>query len=222
MNESAGKAARILIVEDDPDAARFAVRVLGTRFDVTHAADPVAALRQVAAEPWDLVVTDIEMPGMTGIELLERLLRVDPLLPVVVVTAHANVDNAVRALRNRADEFLQKPLRPDRLMAVASALVDKGRAARQVGHEIVLAIGAHPDDVEIGAGGTLLAHRTVGHKVAILTLSRGARGGQEGQRADESAAAARILGAELHLADLHDTMISESDPTISAMGRVVE
>ncbi|HXP18910.1 MAG TPA: response regulator [Streptosporangiaceae bacterium] len=216
--------ARILLVEDDPEAARFAVHVLGIQgdFDVTHTTDPAVAVRLARSKSWDLVVTDAEMPGMSGLELLEELRRQDPLLPVAVVTAHGTQDSAVSVLRNRADDVLAKPLRPDRLIGTAAALVGKGRAARAAGREVVLAIGAHPDDVEIGAAGTLLAHRGMGHRVAILTMSRGARGGQESRRAEESATAARILGAELYLEGLEDTRISEGDPTISAISRVVD
>ena len=63
---------RILVVEDDSEAAYYAVRVL-TRmghFNVVHTFDPVVALRRATAEPWDLVLTDVDLPGMTGLELL--------------------------------------------------------------------------------------------------------------------------------------------------------
>ena len=83
-------------------------------------------------------------------------------------------------------------------------------------------MGAHPDDVEIGAAGALLAHRAAGHEIAILTMSRGARGGPDDARAGESREAAPLLGAELYLEDMEDTRISESDPTISAIRAVVE
>jgi LmbE family N-acetylglucosaminyl deacetylase/CheY-like chemotaxis protein len=235
MGESRGRAfaarksgapapAKVLLVEDDHVAALFTVQVLTSHggFEVSHEADPKAALRAVTPGAWDLMITDIEMPGMTGIELLERVREVDPLLPVVVVTAHVTVGNAVGALRGSADEFLEKPLRPGPLIETVTALVAKGRAARRSGREVVLAIGAHPDDVEIGAGGTLLAHHGAGHRVAILTMTRGARGGLGDTRAGESEAAAAVLGAELFLEDLDDTMVSEGHPTITAMSRVVE
>jgi LmbE family N-acetylglucosaminyl deacetylase/CheY-like chemotaxis protein len=221
--EPGGSAGRILVVEDDPEAASFLIQVLGVRggFDVTHTADPVAALLRASSESWDLVLTDVEMPGMTGIELLESLRRVAPDLPVAVMTAHATVHNAVSALRGRADEFLQKPLHPAQLTDTVSRLVAKGRAERERKREVVLAIGAHPDDVEIGVGGTLAAHSQLGHQVAVLTLSRGSRGGLERERAEESEQAARILGAKLYLEDLEDTRISEGDPTIRIISRVI-
>jgi len=217
------KPARILVVEDDPEAASFIIQVLAVRgnFDVTHTADPVAALLRASTESWDLVLTDVEMPGMTGIELLESLRQVAPDLPVAIMTAHASVGSAIGALRSRADEFLEKPLRPAQLTATVTRLVAKGRAERQARREIVLAVGAHPDDVEIGVGGTLAAYHQMGHQVAILTLSRGARGGAEKERAAESGQSAQILGARLYLEDLEDTRISEGDPTIRIIGRVI-
>jgi LmbE family N-acetylglucosaminyl deacetylase/CheY-like chemotaxis protein len=215
---------RILVVEDDPEAAAYALHVLRTRggFEVTHIADPLAALGRARAERWDLVLTDVEMPGMTGIELLEAVREISPQLPVAVVTAHPSVDYAVRALRNKADEFLEKPVLPDKLVGTVAALVAKGRAAREAARQSVLAIGAHPDDVEIGAAGTLAMHRRLGHEVSILTLSRGARGGTEDTRAGESRKAADVIGATLYHEDLQDTSIREGDPTIGVITRIVQ
>jgi LmbE family N-acetylglucosaminyl deacetylase/CheY-like chemotaxis protein len=217
-------AARILIVEDDLESADYLLHVLGTRggFEVTHTPDPAIALARARAENWDLVITDVEMPGMTGIELLEQLREIAPQLPVAVVTAHPSVDYAIRALRNSADEFLEKPVRPAQLIASATALVAKGREAREAARQSVLAIGAHPDDVEIGAAGTLIAHRRMGHEVSVLTLSRGARGGTGHTRAGESRKAAEVIGATLYHEDLTDTGIGEGDPTIGVISRVVE
>jgi LmbE family N-acetylglucosaminyl deacetylase/ActR/RegA family two-component response regulator len=214
---------RILLVEDDPDTARFILHVLGSRagFDIEHAPSPAAALPRIGPERWDLVITDIEMPDMTGIELLETLRRQAPALPVAVITAHVTVDNTLGALRGRADDFLEKPLKPDALISSVTTLISRGRAGRG-GREVVLAVGAHPDDVEIGAAGTLLAHRAAGHEIAILTMSRGARGGRDEARAGEARDAATILGAALYLEDLEDTRITESDPTIGAIAAVIE
>jgi two-component system, NtrC family, response regulator HydG len=130
-SEQDGPAGRILVVEDDLVTARFVTQILGVRggFDVTHTADPVVALKLAATQPWDLVLTDVEMPGMTGLELLGALRRVAPGLAVIVMTAHSSLDYAMGALRNSADEFLQKPVRPDHLLAIVTALIDKGHAA---------------------------------------------------------------------------------------------
>jgi two-component system response regulator HydG len=219
-----GPPGRILLVEDDPVAAHFTKHVLGKRggFDVTHTPDPAVALKRASSETWDLVLTDVELPGMTGLELLEALRRIAPDLPVAVITAHESVDTAVRALRNRADEFLQKPVRADQLLATVTSLVAKGRAARLAARQAVLAIGAHPGDVEIGVAGVLLAHRAMGHEVSILTLTRGACDGTERTRAGESQMSALVLGATLFAEDLPDGRVGDGEPTIGVISGIVE
>jgi two-component system, NtrC family, response regulator HydG len=218
----ASQPGRILLIDDDRALGGYLTRIL-TRggFVVTHELDSVAALQRIETEPWDLLITDIELPGMTGLELLDRVRQLVPDLPVAVLTGHATVDYAVSALRSSAAEFMQKPISAEALLAKATGLVEAGRRARAVGRDTVLAIGAHPDDVEIGAAGTLLAHRAAGDTVVILTLSRGARGGDQLQRARESQNAADIIGARLFLNDLEDTHIAEGDPTICVIDQVV-
>jgi two-component system, NtrC family, response regulator HydG len=119
---------RVLVVEDDPEAALFVVHVLANRcrFEVIHTADPVVALRLATDEHWDLLVTDLDMPGMTGLELLGALRQVAPGLPVAVVSAHA-LDGAPAGLLGDADRYLEKPLRVDQLIATATALIGRGR-----------------------------------------------------------------------------------------------
>ncbi len=218
----ASEPGRILLIDDDRALGGYLTRIL-TRggFAVTHEMDSLAALQRIETESWDLMITDIELPGMTGLELLDRVRQLVPELPVAVLTAHATVDYAVLALRRSAAEFLQKPVSPEDLVAKATELVEAGRTARAAGRETVLAIGAHPDDVEIGAAGTLLAHRAAGDTVAILTLSRGARGGDQVQRARESQDAADVIGARLFLNNLEDTRIAEGDPTICVIDQIV-
>src|ERR1022692_3836836 len=98
-NEHADGPGRILVVEDDLVTGRVLTRLLGDRggFDVTHTTDPHNGLKRASSENWDLVLTDVEMPGMTGLELLQALRQVAPDLPVVVLTAHASVDFGVQA-----------------------------------------------------------------------------------------------------------------------------
>jgi len=216
-------AKRILLIDDERDFALWARRVLeaGGGFEFTYAPDPETGLRHVAAEPWDLLITDIEMPGMTGLELLRRVHLIEPALPVAVVTAHASLERAVTALRESAADFLSKPVPADVFRDKVAALAARGRAARAAARERVLAIGAHPDDVEIGAAGTLLAHKAAGDTVSILTMSHGARGGAEELRVRESEDAARIMGARLFLQDLEDTRIPEGDPAIAMIEEAV-
>lgn len=217
-----GQPGRVLLVDDDPVYGEFLRRVLSSGgFEVAHEPDAEGALARVHTEQWDLLITDIELPGVNGLELLDRARELAPGLPVAVLTGHASVDYAVSALRGAAAEFLQKPVSRALLVAKAAELIEAGRAAREEHRETVLAVGAHPDDVEIGAGGTLAGHSAAGDVLAILTLSRGAIGGDMGQRARESRESADILGARLFLRDLEDTRIPEGNPTIAMIEEVV-
>ena len=218
-------AYRVVIVEDDPDVAEYTRTVLEKRggFEVRHTPDPFAAQALVVEFEPDVVVTDIEMPGMTGLALMQQIRAVQPDLPIVVMTAHISVDYAVAALRAQADEFLTKPVGAVELVTVVSRLAADGRANREAARprEHVLAVGAHPDDVEIGVGGILASHRAAGDSVTILTLSRGAKGGQPDDRQHESLQSAEMLGARLFLEDLADTEITNNGQTVAMIERVV-
>ena len=99
-----------------------------------------------------MVLTDVEMPGMTGIELLGRLREIAPQLPVAVLTAHpCGWTTRSRRCGTAPTSSWRTSVEPDRLVAVVASLVAKGQAIREASRQSVLAIGAHPDDVEIGA-----------------------------------------------------------------------
>ncbi|HEY1531943.1 MAG TPA: response regulator [Galbitalea sp.] len=219
-------AYRVLVVDDDPDVALYTSTVLERRggCEVRAITNPTLARAAVDEFRPDVVVTDIEMPGMTGLELIGQLRADQPNLPVIVMTAHVSVDYAVGALRSQADEFLTKPIASPQLISIVQRLAQQGRASREAGRprEYVLAVGAHPDDVEIGVGGILAAHRDAGDTVVILTMSRGAKGGEPDSRQNESLQSADILGARLFLEDLVDTEITSNGKTIAIIERVIK
>ncbi|AWB88716.1 response regulator [Salinibacterium hongtaonis] len=215
---------RVIVIEDDPDVAFYIKTVLtkqGCIVQTFH--DPAFAQQAMRLYEPDVVITDIEMPGITGIQVIELVRAVRPGTPVVVMTAHVSVDYAVEALRANADEFLTKPIPSADLIAVVTRLADEFRRAKasMPDPEVVLAIGAHPDDVELGVGGILLGHRSAGDAVHILTLSRGGKGGQVSERQTEAFVSAEMLGARLHLEDLPDSEIAENEPTLSLIAKVV-
>ena len=117
-------AERILIVDDEEGLRRLLVRVLvKSGHEAIAVSGGAEALRQVAAEPFDLVITDIKMPEMDGLELLRQLKDFDPALPVIVMTAYGTVESAVEALRAGAYDYLAKPFEIDELkLTVAKAL----------------------------------------------------------------------------------------------------
>jgi CheY-like chemotaxis protein len=117
------------VVEDDPEAAEFFrhVLVVRGRFEVTHTPDPVTALALAAAQCWDLLLTDLDLPGMSGLELLAAVAPITPHLPGIVVTAYPLSLGVPAGLgTGQPDAILAKPVRAALLLGTASSL-----AARQ-------------------------------------------------------------------------------------------
>ena len=215
----------LLLVEDDPDQARLLVRWLEStgRYRVTHAPTGSDGEALIRGRDWDVVVSDIQLPGLSGLDLLRIAKEVLPYTPTLLVTAHQSFEYALDAIRGRADDFLVKPLSRTLFLEKVAALADRAAAERRMRCQTVLAVGAHPDDVEIGCGGILLRHRAEGDRVHVLTLSGGEQGGTASERVEEARRAAGILGACLFLGALHDTAISEGSETISLIeARIVE
>ncbi len=107
----------ILFVDDDPKAGELMLRFAeDAPFGCRVFSDPRQALEFFKESGADLVVTDLRMPGMTGVELLGALRQVDTEVPVIIITAHSTVDNAIEALRLGATDFIKKPFDMDELM----------------------------------------------------------------------------------------------------------
>ncbi len=213
---------RALVLEDDPDAARFLrislERYGGMQVEVaTTAEDALTALRR---ESFDVMISDIQLPGRSGLEALPEARAIDPLLAVMIVTAYPTFDHAVEALREAADDFMAKPVSAEAVVSRASELAQRTRARRTEHRQRVLAIGAHPDDVEIGIGATLAAHAAAGDELVILTLSGGAVGGRTSARRSEAAAAAAVVGARLVHLDFPDTRL-DPPALITAIEQVI-
>jgi two-component system, NtrC family, response regulator HydG len=123
---------RILLVEDNPEAALFATLVLGKhgRFEVTHTTDPVGALALAATRHWDLVLTELNLPGMSGLDFLAALRMLAPRLPVAILAAYVP-DACSTASRDSCcpDAVLRKPVPAARLLATVAALAISGRRA---------------------------------------------------------------------------------------------
>ncbi|OGR35522.1 MAG: Fis family transcriptional regulator [Desulfuromonadales bacterium GWD2_61_12] len=115
---------RILIVDDEEGMRRLLVRVLGREgYETVAVASGAEALRLVQSEIFELILTDIKMPGMDGLELLAEIKAFDPALPVLAMTAYGTVENAVQALRAGAYDYLTKPFETDEIkLTVAKAL----------------------------------------------------------------------------------------------------
>jgi two-component system, NtrC family, response regulator HydG len=107
-----------VLVVDDKEMMRDSVGTTLQRagFSVTTADGGEAALAQIAARRPDAVVTDLKMPGLTGLDLIDRIRLIDDELPVIMMTAFANVETAVRAMKLGAFDYITKPFEGDELV----------------------------------------------------------------------------------------------------------
>jgi two-component system, NtrC family, response regulator HydG len=125
---------RVLVADDEASARDSLARLLRSEgFEVDLAEDGEKALACLQDTSPDVLVTDLHMPGLDGLQLLERAREASPELIVVLVTAFADVDTAVRAMQNGAEHYLTKPVQFDELLVI----VDRALARRRLEHEAV-------------------------------------------------------------------------------------
>src|SRR5689334_1599513 len=111
------RKGRILVVDDEVSARSGLEKLLRQEgFEVDVAIDGVNALQIAAERPPDVVVTDLKMPNMDGVELLKKIREQDRDLPVIMATAFGDVGSAVTAMREGADDYLTKPIDIDALI----------------------------------------------------------------------------------------------------------
>ncbi|MCC7263992.1 MAG: hybrid sensor histidine kinase/response regulator [Candidatus Latescibacteria bacterium] len=122
---------RILLVDDEEAILRSLGEVLkDLGYEVATALDGDEALKQVAALPVDLVISDVKMPRMDGIALLSRLQAQAPDLPVILITGHGDEETAISALQEGARDYLRKPIRVKALLAAIKRVQDQQQLER--------------------------------------------------------------------------------------------
>lgn len=120
--------AQVLIVEDDHDLREALVTTLElAKYQVREAANGEQALASLAKSPVDMVVSDVNMPGMSGHELLAEIQRLHPGLPTMLITAYGQISDAVSAMQSGAIDYLVKPFEPKVLVDAVSKVVGGGR-----------------------------------------------------------------------------------------------
>ena len=135
---------QVLLVEDDSDlreAIAVTLRMSGVEFAAFETAEE--ALSEIDPEADQLLVTDFRLPGMNGLQLLEQARQKTPHLPVVVMTAYADTQLAVQALKGGARYFLIKPFLPQQLLEVVARQQPRVASSKSAdGAEIVAADAA--------------------------------------------------------------------------------
>jgi DNA-binding NtrC family response regulator len=125
--------SRILVIDDEAALGENIQRMLRSRGDaVSVCVDPAKGLAECLANPPDLVLLDVRMPGMSGEEIFARLHEVHPGLPIVFLTAFGSVESAVLAMRNGAFDYLQKPFKREDLLLVVKRALSRAHLEHQV------------------------------------------------------------------------------------------
>lgn len=117
----------ILIIDDEKSIRNTLKEILEyEKFEVYEAADGTEALKLVAETDFEAILCDIKMPRMDGIEVLEKILSMKPDVPVIMISGHGNIDNAVEAIKKGAFDFISKPLDLNRLLVTLRNALDRG------------------------------------------------------------------------------------------------
>ena len=151
---------RVLLADDDRGVARSLRRVLvGENYDVTTVADGAEAAEALMKEPFDVVVSDIHMPNMSGVELLSLVRAYDLDVPVILLTGDPSLETAIEALKLGAIEYLTKPWENETLVAAVKRAV-KLHALARTKREAMKLLGAHPGAGDL-AGMSVALDRTL-------------------------------------------------------------
>ncbi len=162
---------RVLVVDDDPAIREFMETFLAKDgFEVTSLGDPEGAADEVKAGGYHLVVLDLMMPQMDGVEVLERIRKVDTDVAVVIFTGYPSLDTAVRSMKLDAVDYLKKPFNPEEFREVLDRVMRKKGLLRTPEENLHRVIGETIRGLRKERGLTLkqMARRT-GLSVSLLS-----------------------------------------------------
>jgi len=128
MKKTEGKT--IFVVDDQSSVCKAVAKTLKPlRCNVTWFTDPAECLKEIKLHDCDLVISDVRMPGMDGMELLRRIKQIIPTVPVLLVTGYGDVPLAVRAVKAGAVDFIQKPLEADSFRQTVKSILRQEAAS---------------------------------------------------------------------------------------------
>jgi DNA-binding response OmpR family regulator len=214
------KPIRILFVEDSFDQALLVKSFLQSRdgFEVTHSQDGIHAAELLRAREWDLLITDLNLPGLDGFELCRIARSVANPPPVLAVTAYTGKHYQEAAFRAGATDLLIKPLNKEEFVTKVANLTGIGTAHGIPGTRAVLAVGGLVGDVEMGCAGTLLKERERGTNVVIFPMCRDEMD-TSGRGLDGARKAAGILGARIVV---DEVALDSTQRRVSLLSKLVQ
>ncbi|MBI3995574.1 MAG: sigma-54-dependent Fis family transcriptional regulator [Nitrospirae bacterium] len=126
---------RILVVDDEPNMLGLFKKVLEKEgYEVATASSGEEAVKMLGTEWFDLLIADLKMPGLSGLELLKKVKSLVPTLPCIMLTAHGTIDSAVAAMKEGAYDYLTKPINNEEIKMTVKKALDLHRLTREVEH----------------------------------------------------------------------------------------
>jgi DNA-binding NtrC family response regulator len=110
--------AKILIVDDEPDMLKLLSMILRekTSYEITTTNNPMEAVELAKQGGFDLVISDLKMPGLDGMEIIDAVKKIDEDIPVIIITAFASVESASEAIQKGGFDFITKPFRKEQIL----------------------------------------------------------------------------------------------------------
>ncbi len=111
-------AEKILIVDDEPDMLKLLSMILRekTSYEITTTNNPMEAIELAKQGGFDLVISDLKMPGLDGMDIIDAVKKIDEDIPVIIITAFASVESASEAIQKGGFDFITKPFRKEQIL----------------------------------------------------------------------------------------------------------
>ncbi len=200
MSSDSPETYRVLYVEDAFDQAllvkAFFNKLPG--FTVVHVQDGDRAIERIEKEAWDLIVTDLNLPGADGFTLIRRARALYPAVPILVTTGYTQAHYEEQALRAGADQVMIKPLNQNDFVSRVWGMIEREDVFEVVEDDVVLALEGKLGDAEMGCGGTMMRAVENGAKAVVMPILKDADGATP-MELKAATIAAEMLGAELRV-----------------------
>ncbi|MCK4470070.1 MAG: response regulator [Desulfobacterales bacterium] len=124
---------RILVIDDELDMLMLLRMIIenNTDYEVETTNNPSEALKMVMENDYDLVISDLKMPGMDGLELFDEVKGMKPDLPLIIITAYGSLETADEAMRMGVADFITKPFRKDSILFTINRVLELARVRRE-------------------------------------------------------------------------------------------
>jgi DNA-binding NtrC family response regulator len=124
---------RILVIDDELDMLMLLRMIIedNTGFEVETTNNPSEALKLLTEKDYNLIVSDLKMPGMDGIELFDELREIKPDIPVIIMTAYGSLETSEEAMKKGVADFITKPFRKDSILFTISRVLELARIRQE-------------------------------------------------------------------------------------------